>query len=90
MLIAGTVLVVLSPLLAVIAVLIRLDSRGPVLFKQIRVGRDERPFQLYKLRTMTAGSDPVGVGTDARAATTRGSPASAAGCAASRSTRCRT
>jgi lipopolysaccharide/colanic/teichoic acid biosynthesis glycosyltransferase len=63
MLIAGGVLLVLSPLLAVIAILIRLDSRGPVIFKQIRVGRYERPFQLYKLRTMQLGSDPVGVGT---------------------------
>ncbi len=62
-LIAGAALLVLSPLLAVIAVLLKLDSRGPVLFKQIRVGRHERPFQLYKLRTMTVGSDPVGVGT---------------------------
>lgn len=61
--IAATVLLVLSPLLAAIAVLLKLDSRGPVLFKQIRVGRYERPFQLYKLRTMTLGSDPVGVGT---------------------------
>ena len=50
-LLAGTVLVLLSPILLVIAILIRLDSRGPVLFKQIRVGRYESTFQLYKLRT---------------------------------------
>jgi len=62
-LLAGTVLVLLSPILLVIAILIRLDSRGPVLFKQIRVGRYESTFQLYKLRTMSEGSDPVGVGT---------------------------
>jgi len=62
-LVAGTVLALLSPFLAVIAILIRLDSRGPVFFKQIRVGRYDRPFDLYKLRTMTEGSDPVGVGT---------------------------
>jgi len=57
------VLALLSPLLAVIAILIRLDSRGPVFFKQIRVGRYDRTFDLYKLRTMTEGSDPIGVGT---------------------------
>jgi lipopolysaccharide/colanic/teichoic acid biosynthesis glycosyltransferase len=62
-LVAAIALVLLSPALAVIAVLIRLDSRGPVFFKQIRVGRHERTFQLYKLRTMTEGSDPIGVGT---------------------------
>ncbi len=59
----GSCWLLLSPALLVIAILIRLDSRGPVLFKQIRVGRYERPFQLYKLRTMSEGSDPVGVGT---------------------------
>ena len=62
-LIAGTVLVLLSPVLLIAAVLIRLETRGPVLFKQIRVGRYERPFELLKLRTMREGSDPVGVGT---------------------------
>jgi lipopolysaccharide/colanic/teichoic acid biosynthesis glycosyltransferase len=62
-LIAGIVLVLLSPILLLIAILIRLDSRGPVFFKQIRVGRYDQTFDLYKLRTMTEGSDPVGVGT---------------------------
>lgn len=62
-LIAGGVLVVLSPPLALIALLIKLDSRGPVLYRQLRVGRDERTFMLIKLRTMRPGSDPVGVGT---------------------------
>ncbi len=61
--IAATVLAVAAPLLALIAILIKLESRGPVFFKQIRVGRYERPFQLYKLRTMAEGSDPIGVGT---------------------------
>lgn len=62
-LVAAIVLALLSPALLVIAILIRLDSRGPVFFKQIRVGRYDRPFDLYKLRTMTEGSDPIGVGT---------------------------
>jgi lipopolysaccharide/colanic/teichoic acid biosynthesis glycosyltransferase len=62
-LIAGSVLVLLSPLLAVVALWIKLDSRGPVLYRQERVGRGETTFMLVKLRTMRPGSDPVGVGT---------------------------
>jgi lipopolysaccharide/colanic/teichoic acid biosynthesis glycosyltransferase len=61
--IAAAVLLLSAPLLAVAALLIRLDSRGPVLYRQVRVGRDGREFMLYKLRTMRPGSDPVGVGT---------------------------
>jgi lipopolysaccharide/colanic/teichoic acid biosynthesis glycosyltransferase len=62
-LIAGSVLVLLSPLLAVVALWIKLDSRGPVFYRQERVGRGETTFMLVKLRTMRPGSDPVGVGT---------------------------
>jgi lipopolysaccharide/colanic/teichoic acid biosynthesis glycosyltransferase len=47
-------LLVAAPLLAVAAVAIRLESAGPVLFSQERVGRNFRPFRIYKLRTMTA------------------------------------
>src|SRR5262245_56201870 len=46
-------LVVTAPLAVVIAILIKLDSRGPWLFKQERVGRDFVPFKIYKFRTMT-------------------------------------
>jgi len=56
-------LVVLSPLLLVAAIAIKLGSRGPVIYRQRRVGRDGREFELLKLRTMVPGSDPVGVGT---------------------------
>jgi len=45
-------LVVLAPLFAVIAAIVRLDSRGPILFKQDRAGRNGKPFQLLKFRTM--------------------------------------
>jgi lipopolysaccharide/colanic/teichoic acid biosynthesis glycosyltransferase len=51
---AGAGLVVLSPVLLAAAVLVKLDSRGPVLFTQWRVGRELRPFLIYKLRTMRA------------------------------------
>ena len=45
-------LVVLSPVLALLAVAIKLDSKGPVLFSQKRYGRDQRLFHIYKFRTM--------------------------------------
>ena len=60
---AAVALVVLSPLLLIAAVAIKLGSRGPVLYRQRRVGRDGREFEMLKLRTMVQGSDPVGVGT---------------------------
>jgi len=45
-------LILFSPLLILIAMLIKLDSKGPVIFKQIRVGRNMRDFHLIKFRTM--------------------------------------
>ena len=52
-----------SPLLAVAAIAIKLDSRGPAIYRQRRVGRGGEAFELCKLRTMVPGSDPVGIGT---------------------------
>jgi lipopolysaccharide/colanic/teichoic acid biosynthesis glycosyltransferase len=62
-LIAAFALVVFSPILSIAAIWIKLGSRGPVIYRQRRVGRDGREFELLKLRTMEQGSDPVGVGT---------------------------
>lgn len=45
-------LVCLAPVVAACALLVRLSSKGPVIFRQTRVGKDERPFTCYKLRTM--------------------------------------
>jgi len=58
---AGATLLLLlaAPLLLVITVAIRLDSAGPVLFRQIRVGRDGRPFRMLKFRTMIVGADAL-------------------------------
>ncbi len=56
-------LAILSPLLLAAAIAIKLGSRGPVLYRQLRVGRDGSEFEMLKLRTMVVGSDPVGVGT---------------------------
>jgi len=61
--IAALALALLSPLLLIAAIAIKLGSRGPVLYRQRRVGLDGREFELLKLRTMVEGSDPVGVGT---------------------------
>jgi lipopolysaccharide/colanic/teichoic acid biosynthesis glycosyltransferase len=63
LLIATVALVVLSPFLLVAAIAIKLGSRGPVVYRQRRVGRGGVPFEMWKLRTMVQGSDPVGVGT---------------------------
>ncbi len=50
-------LVVASPLLLLAAVLIKLGSRGPVVYKSVRIGRGAKPFTFYKLRTMVDGAD---------------------------------
>ena len=50
-------LVVLSPLFLVVAVWIKLDSRGPVFYRQVRVGRHNRDFHIFKFRSMRVGSD---------------------------------
>jgi lipopolysaccharide/colanic/teichoic acid biosynthesis glycosyltransferase len=57
---ASAVLVVLSPLLAVVAVLVRARMGPPVLFRQLRPGREGRPFELTKFRTMTDQRGPDG------------------------------
>jgi lipopolysaccharide/colanic/teichoic acid biosynthesis glycosyltransferase len=56
-------LVVTAPLLLIAAIAIKLDSRGPAIYRQRRVGRGGVQFEVLKLRTMRLGADPVGVGT---------------------------
>lgn len=67
---AGTGLLLLAPLFAFLAVLIKLDSPGAVFFRQERMGRGFRPFHIYKFRTMVAGAPASGreitVGDDPR------------------------
>jgi lipopolysaccharide/colanic/teichoic acid biosynthesis glycosyltransferase len=55
-------LVVTAPLLALAALAIRLESRGPVFYRQLRVGHDGEAFQLWKLRTMVPGAESMGAG----------------------------
>jgi lipopolysaccharide/colanic/teichoic acid biosynthesis glycosyltransferase len=54
--VASIALVVLSPLILLIAIVIRLTSRGPVIFQQDRVGLDGAVFTMFKFRTMQAGT----------------------------------
>jgi lipopolysaccharide/colanic/teichoic acid biosynthesis glycosyltransferase len=62
LIIAALALVVLSPVLALAALLIKLESRGAVLYRQRRVGRHGEPFELWKLRTMVPGAEAMGAG----------------------------
>lgn len=56
-LLSGSALLLLSPLLILIAILVKLSSKGHVFFKHERLGKNLRPFLLYKFRTMRQGSD---------------------------------
>jgi lipopolysaccharide/colanic/teichoic acid biosynthesis glycosyltransferase len=59
---AALLLAIASPLLALAAIAIRLESRGPVFYRQLRVGRDGESFELWKLRTMVPGAETLGAG----------------------------
>lgn len=54
---ATVALILLAPLMAAIALAIKLDSRGPVLFRQRRVGREDQVFEIFKFRSMVDGAD---------------------------------
>jgi exopolysaccharide biosynthesis polyprenyl glycosylphosphotransferase len=55
--VASVALLILAPLFALVAVLIKLDSRGPAFFRQPRIGENGRPFRIWKFRTMTVDAD---------------------------------
>ena len=57
---AGLGLLLLSPVFLAIAVAVRLDSPGPVFFRQERVGRSGRPFRIYKFRSMRVDAEKLG------------------------------
>ena len=56
---ALVLLLLLSPLFLIIAIAIKLDSKGPVIYKQKRVGKNGRIFDLYKFRSMAASNNPL-------------------------------
>jgi lipopolysaccharide/colanic/teichoic acid biosynthesis glycosyltransferase len=59
---AAVLLVLTAPFLALAALAIRLESRGPVFYRQRRVGRHGHEFELWKLRTMVRGAESMGAG----------------------------
>lgn len=67
---SATGLILLSPILILIAICIKLDSKGPVFFKQVRVGKNKQLFKIYKFRTMVTDAERLGkqitIGNDSR------------------------
>ena len=55
-------LLILSPCLAVIAIAVKIDSDGPVIFKQKRLGLNGKEFDMYKFRTMVLNAENIGTG----------------------------
>jgi lipopolysaccharide/colanic/teichoic acid biosynthesis glycosyltransferase len=62
LLLGGLALVLLSPVLLAIAAAIKLEDRGPVLYRQERIGKDGKPFLLTKFRSMCIGAEKMGAG----------------------------
>ncbi|WP_290763014.1 sugar transferase [Fibrobacter sp. UBA4297] len=60
--IAGIALIVFSPLLLVIAVAVKLDSKGPVIFKQERIGKNFKTYRMLKFRSMVVNAQNMGTG----------------------------
>lgn len=54
---SGCGLLVLSPIFLILAIWIKLDSYGPVFYRQVRVGRNNKDFRIFKFRSMSVGSD---------------------------------
>lgn len=63
-------LIILSPMLIIVSLAIKIDSKGPVFFKQKRVGKNNKIFEIYKFRTMVTDAEKLGkqitVGNDSR------------------------
>ena len=57
LLLATILLVLLSPIFIIVSIAIKLETKGPVIFKQIRSGKHNKVFTLYKFRSMTANND---------------------------------
>src|SRR6266849_9707039 len=53
-------LIILTPLLAALALRIKLDSPGPVFYRGVRAGRFGKPFRIFKFRTMVVNADKIG------------------------------
>lgn len=58
--VSGIMLVVVSPLLLILSILIKMDSKGPVMFRQVRVTTYGKKFRIFKFRTMVNNADKIG------------------------------
>lgn len=58
---SGLGLLILSPLFLILAIWIKLDSKGPVFYRQVRVGRGNKDFRIFKFRSMRVGADKQGL-----------------------------
>lgn len=58
---SGFGLILLSPLFVILSIWIKLDSKGPVFYRQIRVGRGNKDFKIFKFRSMRVGADKDGL-----------------------------
>jgi len=61
-LISAPLTILTAPLVALLAVAVRIESRGDAIYRQVRVGQDGRLFEIYKLRTMVSGAEFTGAG----------------------------
>ena len=60
--IACVMLIVFSPILLIVAIAVKLDSKGPAIFKQDRIGKDFKSFKMYKFRSMVVNAQNMGTG----------------------------
>lgn len=52
-------IIVLSPILIIVSILIKLESKGPIIFKQVRAGKNSKPFYIYKFRSMKTNTPNI-------------------------------
>lgn len=55
-------LIIISPIMLIVAIAIKIESKGPVIFKQKRLGKDGKEFNIYKFRSMVVGAEKMGSG----------------------------
>ncbi len=59
---SGIVLLITLPIMLILALLVKLTSKGPIFFRQIRLGKDGKEFQMLKFRSMVVGAEKIGTG----------------------------
>lgn len=64
-------IIILSPILLITAIAIKLESKGPIIFKQKRIGKDGEVFNIYKFRSMVVGAEKIGTGVYSKKGDTR-------------------